>query len=334
MSTAIKSCSILLRHGAIYFLGLFVLTISPLNASQEVSPWFTGPLIAPSGTTVRKGVLNIQSYLYTTVFTGVYDKHWDSHSSKNFYSLNPSILIRYGLTDWFGILAVPQVFYNFTRGRSSFEFGDLAIGIELQLYPANRSDRFPGVKFAIKEFLPTGNYQGLQPGERGTDLSGLGTHGTYFNLLFYKELQIRDLHFLSTTLSFSYTRNSSVGVHGFNAYGGGFETRGTAFPGDFFSAIFSFEYSFNQNWVFALDNVYIHRNSSRFSGFPGRTSIGTTASVGLPSSDEVSFAPAIEYNFSKNFGIIAGVWFTAFGRSTPVFRSGVINFNYRFKPFC
>lgn len=294
------------------------------TSSQTPSPWLTGPLIAPPGTVLQRGHFDLENYLYVTVDTGTYDSHWNSHSTPNFYSINPQFFYLFGLTSWMDIQITPQIVYNITEGQSSVHFGDLPIGFDFQLYSASSSGYFPGIKLTLKETFPTGKYQHLNPHKKGTDSSGAGTYGTNFNLLFYKVYHIKNLHFLSATFSSGYTVNTSVNVHGLNTYGGGHGTNGRVHPGSILEEILSFEYSFNQNWVFAIDNVYTHTNRNRFSGKPG------PASVGGPSSEQISFAPAIEYNFSSNFGIIAGAWVTAWGRNSTRFRSGVVNFNYTY----
>jgi hypothetical protein len=119
-------------------------------------------------------------------------------------------------------------------------------------------------------------------------------------------------------------------VKGFNAYGGGYQTQGTVYPGWNYQGIVSFEFTLNQNWVLTLDNVYTHINKNRFSGNPGVTASGNPATVGDPSSEQLSFAPAIEYNFSSNIGIIAGAWVTATGRNSTEFRSAVIELDVTF----
>ncbi len=120
-------------------------------------------------------------------------------------------------------------------------------------------------------------------------------------------------------------------MKGFNIYGGGYKTRGKVYPGNAFSAILSFEFTFNEHWVFALDNVYTHANKIRFSGNPGFLVPDLVPStVGGPSTEQLSFAPAIEYNFSSHLGMIAGSWFSAMGRNSLEFRSGIISVIYVF----
>jgi hypothetical protein len=71
---------------------------------------------------------------------------------------------------------------------------------------------------------------------------------------------------------------------------------------------------------------------SRYTGFAGVLTDGTTPAVpaplGFDTSIQISLAPAIEYNFNQYFGIICGSWFSIFGRNAAIFRSGIIAFNY------
>lgn len=301
------------------------------SAASGPSPWLTGPLIAPIGAVVPYGDFEFETYVYCTTNTGTYNSHWDSVSApRNFFSLNPQIQCFFGLTSWCDILIFPQFAYNTTSNQNSVHFSDLPVGFDFQLLDPAATPYFPGIKFTIKETFPTGKFQRLNPKKLLTDQTGSGAFATTFNLVLYKVYHLFDFNWLSTTYSAAYTMNSPVNVHGFNTYGGGFGTKGKVTPGNSFQGIVSFEFTLSQNWVLALDNVYVHTDATQFYGTPGTTSSGAVASVGGPSSEQISFAPAIEYNFSSHFGIIAGCWFFAWGRNSTEFRSGVINFDYTF----
>lgn len=297
--------------------------------NKPTAPWLTGTLIAPKGTAVPYGDFVVKSYLYFTTNTASYDKNWHAVSAnENFYSLNAQFLFYFGLTPWCDLNIIPQFFYNITSNQQAVYPGDLTIGLDFQLMKEDFTPYFPGIKFAIREVFPVGNFQYLRPRKLFTDLTGAGTFATQFDLVFYKVFHLYGLHWLSTTFSAQYTVKTPVNVHGFNAYGGGFGANGKALPGNSFQGIVSFELTLNKNWVLAIDNVYTHTEVTQFFGSPGITFGGTYADVGKPSSEQLSFAPAIEYNFSSNFGIIAGCWFSALGRNSAEFRSGVINFEY------
>lgn len=305
--------------------------LSPSSSQLTNAPWLTGPLIAPPGTVIQGGHFEIESYLYVIVNTGSYTKHW--HVKKlphHFVSINPQIFCLFGVTKWMDLQIIPQLFYNITQGKSSVHFGDLPVGVDFQLYSADAKGWFPGIKLTLRETFPIGKYQKLKPWRKGTDLSGQGSFQSTAALEFYKVYSLKRNHFLSTTLYFSYTYLAPVHVKGFNSYGGGYHTDGTVRPGGVLQGIISFEYTLSQNWAFSIDNVYIHTNNDHFSGHRGVVDSGNIAKVGSPSSEQISFAPGIEYNFSSGFGINAGAWVSAWGRNSPEFRSFVINFDYNY----
>ena len=148
--------------------------------------------------------------------------------------------------------------------------------------------------------------------------------------MFGKLLLWDTLHPLNTRLALGYTIYTPVHVKNFNTYGGGFKTRGVVFPGNAFNADLGLELSISQRWVIALDSVYTFTNRTHFHGNPGMTSSGTKASVGKGYSDQLSFAPAIEYNFSDKMGLIGGAWFSVYGRNSSNFVSGILSGYFKF----
>ena len=327
------------RHRILWILsGLFSIAPGPsliadvgLTSSPPIDsslPWLVGPLIAPTGVVVPKGHYTIQPFFYILVNTGMYSPNWRPQSTPNFYNASLQFQGIFGMTPWMDFQMNPIVLYNNTQGQSSTCFGDLPLGFDFQLLSDKKCKWFPGIKLGLIETFPTGKYQKLSPKKLDTDEGGLGSFSTQIDLVFYKVYHLSGLHFLSMTMALQYTLYAPVHVKGFNSYGGGFKTRGTVYPGTNVTAILSFEYTFNKNWVFSIDNVYLHSNKTRFSGNPGFTDSGSQAIVGNPSLEQLSFAPAIEYSFNANWGIIAGSWFSAAGRNALVFQSGIISFMY------
>lgn len=314
------------------FLLLIILPFF-LSAQESPSPpvpWFTGSLVPPSAYVVKKGHFELEPYLFEFVKVGRYGADWDAHSVPRFYSYGSQTFVIVGLTNWMDIEVIPQVFYNRSQGQSAFGFADLPILLDFQLIEPDAYKYFPGVKVSIGEIFPTGRFQKLDPEKKGTDSTGFGSFINAFNMIFYKVFHLRGMHFLSTTLTLQDGLSAPVHVKGFNTYGGGFHTRGKVYPGNAFSAIFSFEYSFTRNWAFAMDNVYAHISKTRFSGKSGFTQQGTRANMKSPSSEQFSLAPAIEYNFSANLGIVGGVWFTVAGRNSSEFINGLIALEYTY----
>jgi hypothetical protein len=296
------------------------------GASQ---PYLTGPLIAPVGKVVPYGDFLLKSYFVFDAQTGYYDRNGNTISSNhNLYSVNYQGLYFFGLTPWCDFNLVLRAFYNTSSNGQSAHFGDLTVGLDIQLLGADETVYFPGIKLAIREDFPTGNAQYLCPRLHKVDQSGAGTFATQFDLVFYKAFHLYDLHWLSMTLSTEYTIPMPTSMGGFNSYGGGFGTRGTVLPGNRFQTSLSFELSLNSYLELSLDCVYTFTDTTSFYGLDGITFDGTFAKVGSPCSKQLRFAPAVGANFGPHLGLLAGCYFSAMGKNSTEFRSVMINLNY------
>ena len=96
------------------------------------------------------------------------------------------------------------------------------------------------------------------------------------------------------------------------------------------TAFFSGEYSINQRWALAFDSQLTYQKKSRFSGRKGKDVFGLAAQVGLPESVQFSFAPEFEYNFGPGSGLLAGLWFTVFGKNSSAFASAFLAYLHVF----
>lgn len=294
-------------------------------------PWLTGPLLAPYGEVFQNGnyLIDIYSSLFTRI--GNYEANWKAQSTPNYYIFTTQFVGYVGLASWLDFQISPILFYNATQGKSSFEFGDLPVGIDVQLIHYDYKPWLPGIKLGFIEFFPTGKYQNLNPEKLGTDSSGRGCYSTLFEIVFYKIFHLQDVHYLTTTLAFGYTVSTSVKVKGFNTYGGSKDTNSRAFPGNASFAIFSFEYTFNKNWVYAMDTLYNHQDATHFSEDGSAAPLQANSLFSSNrSSEQLSFSPSIEYNFNHNLGLITGVWFSACGRNSQQFVAGLFELSWTF----
>jgi hypothetical protein len=84
--------------------------------------------------------------------------------------------------------------------------------------------------------------------------------------------------------------------------------RGTAKPGSSFLADSSWEYSVTRRWVLALDVTYRHNWNTRVTGYNIDSGSGQNPSVLLNSGSAEVFAlaPAIEYSWKPNLGVLLG----------------------------
>ncbi|MCB1107428.1 MAG: hypothetical protein KDK76_04955 [Chlamydiia bacterium] len=296
-------------------------------AKKMFNPWYAGPLITPSAHNVPVGEYVIQPYLFIKNTFAQYNGNRKSVNQPDLWSVNPLVLFQMG---WFSRLdfsVVIQGLHNTQNGRSSFYWGDsqLQWGVQLMKETPYR----PAVRGVVSETFPTGRYQKLNPINGGADATGEGAYTTTFSLNISKVFWWISTHPFASRLSLNYGFPSAlIDVQGFNAYGGGFGTRGRVRPGNLIQVDSSIELSFTQKWVLAIDLVYTYQNHTTFSGHKGRTATGAIASVGAPSNDNLSCAPAIEYNPSANMGFLAGAWFSIIGRNSGNFISGVLSMYY------
>lgn len=289
-------------------------------------PWLTGPLLTPARQVIPFENLLYQPYNVVRVTNKAYDSEWNLVDIPSRLDVETIHFLSYGIAPRVDFQLVPSIVYRNQSGAESVQFGDLPIGAQFQLVPLDRLDPYlPALLINVTEFLPTAQYQYLQPSKKGADALGRGSYVTAVGItashifsLFGGE------NYLVPRFNISAEFPAPTHVREFNSYGGGSGTDGTVYPGFGYFAYASAEYTFNQNWVFTLDLAYTHRNRTRFSGCPGFNSDGTEAVVGGPSSESFRVAPGIEYNVTQNFGFLLGGIYVFAGRNTNQSAAGVL----------
>jgi hypothetical protein len=301
------------------------------RAKELFIPWYTGSLQAPGATNVPPGLGFIQPYVYLTENYASFDSERKSRSlSSSLVSLNPSASLQFGITDNLDIaIGNLQGFVNWQHGQSGGGFGDINVSLGFPI--CFETIHVPAMRFIIREIFPTGQFNYLNSNGYNLSATGGGSYQTYFGLSLSKTTFWRSQHPLRLRLAATYTIPSCVCVHGFNTYGGGYKTNAKVRPGNIFFGDIAFELSLTQRWVLASDFVYTFTNETTYSGYAGVKGDGSPASLGSGYSDSISIAPALEYNWSENLGIIGGVWFSVYGRNSLNFVSGVFSVAYTFE---
>ncbi|KTD63719.1 Fe-S protein [Legionella santicrucis] len=298
-----------------YFIRLIFL-LSVVNIAFA-SPWFTGPLLAPAGKTIPAGHVNIEPYGF---FTGY---------PKGYRNIEGVPIISVGIASFLDLQTSIPYDYSWVNGEHGNGIGDYSVALGMQVLRQQENSWLPDLRFVVQEVFPTGRYENLDPKKLGTDQTGLGAFQTLFGFNFQKLMQLKNEHYLRTRLSLVGVKFSDVIIHGPNVFGGGSKTQGRVRLKNAYSADFAIEYTLTQNWVPVFEVLYAHSPESQFDGNPGFTPGGTaTAGVGGGSNEQVSFAPALEYNFTSNLGVIGGVWFSVTGPNSSKFVSGVFAINY------
>lgn len=297
------------------------------KATQMFAPWYTGPLITPGAGMMPPANGNTSPYLFLIDNYASFNKDRKSVDlPSSLFQLKAVTNIVTGITNNMDFNVSVQGQGNWQFHHSGGGFGDMQITGGFLIYA--QTIYVPSAKLTITQTFPTGKYKRLD--SHLVDSTGGGTYATQFGLGFSKIILWWTQHPLHLRTFFGYTLSTVVDVKGFNSYGGGYGCRGRVRPGNSFSYDFGAELSLTQNWVAALDVVYTATNSTKFHGNPGVLKDGTASAVGTGYSDNLSLAPALEYNFSPNLGLIAGAWFSVYGRNSLNFAGAVISVTYSF----
>lgn len=299
------------------------------KAEKIFIPWYTGPLITGSANNVPMGHLNIQGYLFATWNYAAFNKHRKSVGIPNQYVLNPSLLFQVGIAPRLDVTINPQGFFKWQKSHYANEWGDTSVQFGIQIM--REQPYIPSIRLLVGEIFPTGKYRRLSHHQAGLDGTGAGAYRTLFGLNVSKIFWWLPLHPMSIRFASNYNfATNKARVNGFNSYGGGFHTDGKVWVGNSLNLDIGYEVSINQKWVFSTDLAYSYSNKSTFRGKPGVTSTGAPAFTGAHSSDQLSLAPAIEYNVSQYSGFIGGVWFSMTGRNAFNFVSLVLSYTQYF----
>lgn len=329
-----------------------VLWCSKLYASND--PWFTGPLIALSGKAVALGEIEAQTYGFYTSNDGLYDANWHFSPTSEYINASSLTQFSHGLAKGIDVEYDIPYSRNVLQGKSYSGLGDVAIVLGLQLLEQNNSKSKPNLRLTVQETFPTGRYNDLSASSYNVAALGAGSYQTTLGLNFELLSQFNNGHYLNSHLCLFYNLPSDVRLHGLSTYGGTPGTNGTISPGNSFTLDIAEEYTLTQHWVAVFEGIFVTQQASTFVGhigptqdirqysnpdprrfigaraiarlerFPNRFNIGGPG-IGNGNTDELSLAPALEYNFSDNIGVIGGFWFTVMGKNNPSYESTVIS---------
>jgi hypothetical protein len=289
-----------------------------LTQAAIAAPWMTGPLLAANGKTIPAGHVNIEPYAFYTVYQGDYT------------NFEPVPIVSIGLTNFLDIQAAFPYDFDWSRGQYSSNLGDYTLGLGLQVLRQKEHSWLPDLRITIQEVFPTGKFDNLDPGKFGADQTGTGSYRTSLAFNFQHLKEFHNQHYLRTRFNLTGGTGTDVQVDGLSAFGGNQLSHGKVSLGNSYSADLAFEYSLTQHWVPVFEMLYVTSQETGFSGNPGFTPQGTLDSIGGAGGNQLSLAPAIEYNFTPNIGLIGGVWFSVTGPPSGQFTTYAIALNYYF----
>jgi hypothetical protein len=278
--------------------------------------WWTGPLLAASPATLPQGHILVEPYLYDAIIKDQFDNTGARRQIARQNDYGSLTYLLYGLTDSTTIGLIPRFGYDNPGEGSSVGVGDMTAQVSYRLSRFLDQGWLPAMALVIGETLPTGKYDRLR---NPSDGIGAGSYTTSLSLYAQYYLWMSNGRILRTRINLSEGWSSYVGVEDASVYGTLQGFRGRAFPGNSFTFDSAWEYSVTRNWVAALDIVYSDSGPTTLAGHYAQPNGGPmSASVDSrsASSDSISLAPAIEYNWTSTVGIIVGAKLVVAGRNT------------------
>jgi hypothetical protein len=297
-------------------------TVDPQSLDDA---WWTGPIVAAGAGTLPQGHALIEPYLYDVIRYRRYDADGNEQDVDRVHSYGSLTYLLYGVTDDFTIGAIPTFGFNDVsvgKDSSGIQIGDVTVQAQYRLSQFSEGRRVPTMSLVVQETLPTGKYDRL--GDRPSDGVGSGAYTTTVALYSQYYFWMPNGRILRTRLNFSYAFSADASIDDVSVYGTEAGFRGEAHPGDVFTINSSWEYSITRNWVFALDFIYQHDDTTRVTG---RDDTGEQVDYESGSAWRFGVAPAIEYSWNSRVGIIVGArWFAA-GENTSATVTPVVAVN-------
>ena len=291
----------------------------PLQRQATDDAWWTGPLLAPAAGTLPRGHLLVEPYVYDVIQYGSYDRNGAFQPAMHENGFGNLTYFIYGLVNRFSVGLIPTFGYNkVSSGPSSSNIGMGDLGFLAQ-YRLTPDSGLAKASIAVQETFPTGAWEQL--GSNPNNGFGGGVYSTKVSLYTQTYAWMPNGRILRMRLNFSQTFAGSASVSGMSVYGTGTGFSGTVFPGNTFTVDGAGEYSVTRNWVLASDLVYSESGNTRVT-----SASNLTTNLGFSQSWAV--APAVEYNWNADVGIIAGVRLFPAGRNTAASITPVFAINY------
>ncbi len=281
--------------------------------------WWTGALLAPSAGTLPPGHWLIEPYLYDIAVP-----HSNTFGSRSY--------IIYGLAHRFSVGVIPVFGFNdISDGPSSsgIGVGDFTVFGQYRLTQFQPGSWVPTMSVNVQETLPTGRYDDL--GSRPANGFGAGAFTTEVSLYTQTYFWLPNGRILRTRFNVSQTFSTGVNVNGVSVYGTTAGFSGRANPGNSSTFDLAGEYSLTRHWVLALDVVFERSANTWVAGSappaPDTTGATTTVRLNSGASAAFAFAPAFEYNWRANWGVILGTRLIPRGLNTPSSIAPVVAIN-------
>ncbi len=275
----------------------------PLRQSPD-DAWWTGPMLSNSAATLPKGHALIESYAFNQI-----------QGDTNLYGSLTYLL--YGVTDSLTIGAKPMFgAASGPGGRLRGGIGDLTLTAQYRLTSPKAPPGKLTIAVSLQYSLPTGRYDRLDT-QPGVGL-GSGVHATTLSLYAQQYFWLPNARIFRVRLNIASAWSDKARIDGASVYGTPAGFTGRASPGPRFDVGVSGEYSLTRNWVLGLDLVTSRTASIKVAGTAA--SAGgplSTVRFDLPRSQSWGIAPAVEYSWKPNLGVLLAARFIPRGRNVP-----------------
>ena len=302
-----------LAHAIAWLMVAAAVHATPDNARQSLDDaWWTGPMMANSAAALPQGHVLIEPYLYD-----VRSPHTDSFGSLTY--------MEYGVTNRLMVGMIPTFGYNRTSDglhSSGIDSGDLSVLAQYSLRSFHEGSAMPAMALMVQETLPTGRYDQLN--HPGVDAQGSGAYTTTVQLNTQTYFWLPDGRILRMRFNLGGSVSRTTRVDGLSVYGTPAGFHGRARPGNALGVNAAWEYSMTRHWVLALDVSYHYARGARVEGIADATPIAYRSH----SSAYFGFAPAIEYNWRNNLGVLIGVRVFTGGHNSSTTITPAIALNY------
>ena len=304
------------RFGSLLFaLPVYVfagrLFATQTNPQALDDAWWTGPMMANSAAALPQGHFLVEPYVYD-----VRSAQADSYGSLTYMEYGFTSRVMVGLIPSFGYIQA-------VNGSSStgLGVGDVSVLAQYSLTAFHTGSAIPAMAVMLQESLPSGRYDRLR---EPVDAQGSGAYTTtlQLNTQTYFWLSNGRLVRMRFNLGGSYARPAAV--HDASVYGTPIGFLGQARPGYASNINAAWEYSLTQRWVLALDLAYRHAQATPVLGWANAARVAYR----LPPSAYFAFAPAIEYNWRSNLGLLFGVRVFTGGNNSATTVTPAIALNY------
>ncbi len=295
--------------------------------------WWTGPMLANTPATAIPGHFLLETYLYDVVGQGRFDSGGTRRGANHSNGFGSQTYVVYGLAERVAVGLVPTAGFNTVSGGASSSSpgpGDVSLLGQVGLTRFHEGSWLPATALNVQETLPAGKYDRL--GGRPNDGLGGGAYTTQLSLYSQTYFWLPNGRILRMRLDLSQAFSRRVDVAGVSVYGTGAGFRGTASPGSAFFADASWEYSVTRRWVLAADLVYRRNGNTRVAGTdlaaPGGASNPAAIRMDSGTGEAIYLAPAVEYSWQPNLGVLLGVRLVAAGRNTANSITPALAINY------